>query len=103
MLCSNCKNILEKVSDSSGLKFRCTSCGSDFPANSKDSLFIDDEKKIYSLAKSGKSIWYYPSNPKVLKPCPECKAKIVAYERDKEMNNRYGCQCGHTWFELLSS
>lgn len=100
MLCDKCDNILTKVFKDSELVYRC-SCGTDYPVSDIDSLILDEEKKAYTLIKDGRTIWYYPSNPKVWMKCnrKSCKETIVAFETSPDMSKVYGCQCGHSWRE----
>jgi DNA-directed RNA polymerase subunit M/transcription elongation factor TFIIS len=101
MLCPNCHNILQKITESNKLKFLCASCGSEFKATGSDTLIFSEETQLYSLSKDGRVIWSYPANQKVFKKCESksCSKKIVAWESDNEMNKIYGCQCGYSWKE----
>jgi DNA-directed RNA polymerase subunit M/transcription elongation factor TFIIS len=103
MLCPHCNNILQKITDSNRLKYLCISCGSEYKASGMDTLIYSEDKKTYSLAKDGRSIWFYPANQKVFKACQsaKCKSKIVAWEQDIEMNKIYGCECGYSWKEII--
>lgn len=103
MFCIECNNILTKITDTNELKFVCVTCGNEYAANGRDTLISNVDKKNYSMSKSGKVIYYYNSNPKVLKPCEKCTSKIVAYEIDAEMNRMYGCACGYSWKETIKS
>lgn len=105
MLCPRCNNILQKITDANKLKFLCPTCGSDYKATGVDTLIIANDKKMYSLAKDGRVIWFYPANQKVFKHCQAkgCKHNIVAWEEDGEMNKIYGCQCGYTWKEFIQN
>lgn len=99
MLCSNCNNLLEKRTSNNGVKFHCASCGSVFDADIEATLIYNTDKEIkYNLTKTGKSIFAYPSNPKVQMKCPKCPAQILGYEVDNQMRKTYGCgDCNHTF------
>lgn len=103
MLCPRCNNILQKITDSSKLKFMCTTCGSEYKASGLDTLIFNDDDKKYSLTKDGRTIWFYPANQKVVKDCDskKCSKKTVAWENDVEMNKIYGCECGYSWKEFV--
>ena len=103
MFCSSCHNLLKKVTDANSLKFQCEKCGEEYPAKDIDTLLYTEDKKIYNLYKDGKSIFHYPSNQKIFKDCKSCNAKMVAFERDSELNKIYGCACGYTWKEFISN
>lgn len=102
MLCADCNNLLQKVTDSGKLRFLCQSCGSEFEAIGRDTLIHADDNQIFTLSKNGKLIWNYPANPKVLRKCDKCGSDIVAWEEDKDMNKVYGCACGHSWKEVVT-
>ena len=103
MLCVQCNNVLQKITDSNRLRYLCTNCGSEYKASSSDTMIYSEDKKIYSQEKNGRSIYFYPSNQKIFKSCrsDKCKAKIVAWEIDREMNKIYGCECGYSWKEII--
>lgn len=103
MLCAQCNNILQKVTDTGKLKYLCITCGTEYTANGQDTLIYIEDNKSYSLSKDGKTIWHYPANPKVFKSCEKCSIKIVAWENDKDMNKIYGCQCGYSWKEFVAA
>lgn len=103
MLCAECNNLLTKVTDQGKLRYLCETCGTEFAASGRDTLIHQEDNKSYSLSKDGKIIWNYPANPKTYKDCGKCKAKIVAWERDRDMNIIYGCACGNSWKEYLAS
>jgi len=106
MICSNCNNILIRQTGVQSLKYSCLSCGSSFPASVEDTLLYTEEGNAkFTLIKNGKSIYYYPSNQKVYRKCTndKCNHNIVAWENDSELNKIYGCQCGHSWKENISS
>lgn len=99
MFCTDCDNILTKITESNHLRFVCITCGNEYSADGRDTLINNVDKKSYSMAKSGKIIWYFNSNPKILKKCEKCPSKIVAYEIDQNMKRMYGCKCGYSWKE----
>lgn len=105
MLCPNCQNMLQKITDTNKLKFLCESCGTEYKATGVDTLIYNEDQQRYSLTKNGRTIWHYPANPKVMKSCqaPRCDQKIVAWENDSQLNKIYGCQCGYSWKEIIQS
>jgi DNA-directed RNA polymerase subunit M/transcription elongation factor TFIIS len=103
MLCASCHNILQKVTDTGKLKYLCLTCGTEYAAKGHDTLTYIEDNRSYSLSKDGRTIWYYPANPKVWKECTKCKLKMIAWEHDVDMNKIYGCQCGYSWKEFVTA
>lgn len=103
MLCSKpgCNNLLSKNTSGNQLKFKCNSCGSEFPSTDRDSLIFEESNRTFIMYKSGKSIYNYPANPKVFKDCISCKYAMVAYEVNlTTMKKTYGCgTCNTSWQE----
>jgi DNA-directed RNA polymerase subunit M/transcription elongation factor TFIIS len=100
MLCPLCNNILHKNTELNKLRFVCNSCGTEYKATAEDTLIYNTNKQTYSLSKDGRTIYYYPANQKVFRPCEsskKCNEKIVAWENDSELNKIYGCKCGYSW------
>jgi DNA-directed RNA polymerase subunit M/transcription elongation factor TFIIS len=99
MLCSNCNNLVKKVPDGTVLKYICSTCGSTFKTNERDTLIYESGKEThYRVMKDGRDIYHYPANQKIFKKCEKCSSPIVAFEVDKKNLTRiYGCQCGHSW------
>lgn len=100
MLCDKCDNILRKIFHQGEMVHACT-CSNIYTISEIDTLIYDEEKKDFTLAKDGRSIWHYPSNPKVKMQCnaSNCKEPIVAYEVLKDLSRVYGCKCGYSWKE----
>ncbi len=104
MICKNCNNLLVRQTGVQELKFFCKSCGSEFKSETKDTLlYMEEGNAKFNIPKNGKLIYNYPSNSKILKKCPSCNYGLISYELDDDLNRLYGCQCGHSWKEIITS
>ena len=97
LFCKQCHNLMVKNTSQGKLLFECPTCNNIEQATPSDTLIHYEDKGVYQLRKSGKTIYHYPSNPKIELPCPKCKAGLVGWERDLQLNKIYGCKCGYTW------
>ena len=102
MFCDNCRNILKFENNDNNPLFRCTVCFEDYSVSNIDTLIYADDQKKITVSRSGKSIWYYPSNPKIKKACESktCKETIIAYENESDMGRIYGCRCNYSWKDI---
>ena len=100
-ICKNCDNILTKHTDVNGLRFKCSSCGSEYKSAPIDSRISHSSitEKI-QRPKNGRTIFCYAANPKIATPCPKCKATITAWELDSNMQKIFGCNCSYSWMEI---
>lgn len=98
--------MLQRHTAMNKLKYTCPACGAEYSAGAADTLIFTEDKKTYSLTKDGRTIWHYPSNQKVFRKCENprgCKNTLVAWENDSELNKIYGCECGYSWKEYVTS
>lgn len=99
-LCKKCDNLLTKDTTGGKLKYICPSCGTEFPSTGYDTLIYESNNKTFDVKKSGKTIYHYPANQKIMTPCPKCDDEIVAWELDHLQQKIYGCKCGYSWKKM---
>jgi DNA-directed RNA polymerase subunit M/transcription elongation factor TFIIS len=102
-MCKICNNLLKKDTSGDVLKHKCATCGNEFPSQSQDTLIYNSDNKTFNVRKSGKCIWGYPCNQKILQECPSCKYKLIAWELDHLKEKVYGCQCGYSWKNTIAN
>ena len=95
-----CGNLLEKTvtqEDVGKLMFKCTACPNTYPTTDNDTLLasgvtgsVIELKKYWNFLRNAARD---ETNPRVLKPCPNCKNKIRTFLRLGE-NEQVVYVCG---------
>jgi DNA-directed RNA polymerase subunit M/transcription elongation factor TFIIS len=100
--CNVCSNMMTKITENSGLKFVCKSaCGTETKATTVDSRMLHEStQNKLTRPVSGKTIYFYASNPKSFTACPKCKYPITAWIQDQTYQKTHGCQCGYSWIDV---
>jgi DNA-directed RNA polymerase subunit M/transcription elongation factor TFIIS len=106
IFCPTCDNLTKLHFETHKLYYQCGACKEQYELNDEDTL-VEENAKIHVIPdKSGKSIFNYPSNPKLYKTCinKKCKQTILAYELYDKVKKIYGCGgCNQAWIDTESS
>lgn len=94
--------LLTPITVGDKLKFKSNKTGNTYDAKPEHTLLAGEEiGVVHSMSKYKNTIRttaFDPTNPRIEKPCPKCKAEIVSYQRlgdDKKVI--YACVCGNIW------
>jgi DNA-directed RNA polymerase subunit M/transcription elongation factor TFIIS len=96
--CDKCQFLLEELTSTGKLMFKCNKCGSVTEARPEHTLLENEELDTDSAAKFENSIRttpYDPINPREYNPCPKCKRTIRSYQLlGDEKTKVTVCVCG---------
>lgn len=100
--CPECKNLLILDTSKGELTFRCSKCGQPYPAKPEQTLIaeghIRTEESITKFNTFIANAAFDSINPRIEKPCPKCKEKIISFVRvSEDQKVFYTCKCGFSW------
>ena len=97
--CEKCQFLLEELTATGKLMFKCNKCGEVTDAKPEHTLLEYEELGTDSTAKFQNSIRVMPfdvTNPRIHDPCPKCNRQIRSYQLlGDEKTKVTVCICGH--------
>lgn len=98
--CEKCQFLLEELTATGKLTFKCNKCGSITDAKPEHTLLEYEELDTDSTAKFQNSIRvmsFDVTNPRVQDPCPNCNRQVRSYQLLGDEKIKVSvCICGHT-------
>ncbi len=96
--CDRCQFLLEELTATGKLMFKCNKCGNVTEAGSEHTLLENEEMDTDSTLKFSNSIRttpFDPINPREHSPCPNCKRQVRSYQLLGEEKTKVAvCICG---------
>jgi DNA-directed RNA polymerase subunit M/transcription elongation factor TFIIS len=98
--CQKCLGLLEEITSTGKLQFKCNKCGEIYDARAEDTLLHSVEVGSASFTSKFKysirTTAFDATNPKILRPCDKCGQKVTTYQRMGEKKKLViVCECGN--------
>ncbi len=94
----DCGSLLDMVTKTGTLTFKCPQCQNEYQSVPEDAL-IHRTGTTHNKINTNiiRNAPYIPSMPKVEQKCESCKATLVTFVRTETGKITYICKCGHYW------